>query len=49
MPLSPPLMLEAGNDTKFQPLPLFNIVRPFLGLTRNLGVRQWILPQMVDV
>jgi hypothetical protein len=37
MPLSPPLMLEAGSDTKFQLLPLFNIVGPFLGLTRNLG------------
>jgi len=40
MPLSPPLVLEAGNDTKFQLLPLFNIVGPLLGLTRNLGARQ---------
>jgi hypothetical protein len=39
MPLSPPLMLEAGSGTKFQLLPLFNIVGPFLGLTRNLGAR----------
>ncbi len=38
-PLSPPLMLEAGNGTKFQLLPLFDIVRPFLGLTMNSGVR----------
>ncbi len=30
-------MLEAGSNTKFQLLPLFNIVGPFLGLTRNLG------------
>ncbi len=37
MPLSPPLMLEAGSGTKFQLFPLFNIVRPFLGLIRNLG------------
>jgi hypothetical protein len=37
MPLSPPLMLEAGSGTKFQLLPLFNIVGPFLGLARNLG------------
>jgi hypothetical protein len=40
MPLSPPLVLEAGSGTKFQLLPLLNIVGPFLGLTRNLGVRQ---------
>jgi len=39
MPLSPPLVLETGSGTKFQLLPLFNIVGPFLGLTRNLGVR----------
>jgi hypothetical protein len=32
-------MLEAGNGTKFQLLPLFDIVRPFLGLTMNSGVR----------
>jgi hypothetical protein len=37
MPLSPPLMLEVGNGTKFQSLPLFNIVGPTLGLTKNLG------------
>ncbi len=37
MPLSPPLVLEAGSDTKFQLLPLFNIVGPILGLIRNLG------------
>jgi hypothetical protein len=40
MPLSPPLVLEAGSGTKFQLLPLFNIVGPFLGLTKNLGARQ---------
>jgi hypothetical protein len=33
-------VLEAGNGTKFWPLPLFNIVEPFLGLTRNLGARR---------
>jgi hypothetical protein len=37
MPLSPPLVLEAGSGTKFELLPLFNIVGPFLGLTRNSG------------
>jgi hypothetical protein len=37
MPLSPPLVLEAGSGTKFQLFPFFNIVGPFLGLTRNLG------------
>jgi hypothetical protein len=37
MSLSPPLVLKAGNGTKFQPISLFNIVGPFLGLTRNLG------------
>jgi len=41
MPLSPLLVLEAGNDTKFQLFSLFNIVRPLEGLTRNLGARQW--------
>jgi hypothetical protein len=40
MPLSPPKVLEAGSGTKFQLLPLFNIVGPFLGLTRNLGAHQ---------
>jgi len=40
MPLSPLLVLEAGSGTKFQLLPLFNIVGPFLGLTRNLGAHQ---------
>jgi hypothetical protein len=30
-------VLEAGSGTKFQPFPLFNIVGPTLGLTRNLG------------
>jgi hypothetical protein len=38
-PLSPPLVLEAGSSTKFESLPLFNIVGPTLGLTRNLGAR----------
>ncbi len=33
------LVLEVGSGTKFQLLPLFNIVGPFLGLTRNLGAR----------
>jgi hypothetical protein len=41
MPLSPPLVLEAGSGTKFQSLPLFYIVGPTLGLTRNLGARQY--------
>ncbi len=40
MPLSPLLVLEAGSGTKFEILPLFNIVGPFLGLTRNLGACQ---------
>ncbi len=35
-------MLEAGSDTKFQLLTLFNIVGPFLGLTRNLGARHQV-------
>jgi hypothetical protein len=39
MPLSPPLVLEAGSGTKFELFPLFNIVGPLLGLTRNLGAR----------
>jgi hypothetical protein len=39
MPLSPPLVLEAGSGTKFQLFLLFNIIGPFLGLTRNLGAR----------
>jgi hypothetical protein len=30
-------MLEVGSDTKFQLLSLFNIIGPFLGLTKNLG------------
>ncbi len=33
-------MLEVGSDTEFQLFLLFNIVGPFLGLTRNLGARQ---------
>jgi hypothetical protein len=40
MPLLALLVLEAGSGTKFQLLPLVNIVGPFLGLTRNLGARQ---------
>jgi hypothetical protein len=32
-------VLEARSNTKFQLLLLFNIVGPFLGLTRNLGAR----------
>ncbi len=48
MPLSPPLVLEAGSGTKFQLLPLFNIVGPFLGLTRNLGAHHiWTLQTQV--
>jgi hypothetical protein len=39
-PSHPPLVLEAGNGTKFQLFSLFNIVGPFLGLTKNLGARQ---------
>jgi hypothetical protein len=41
MPLSPPLVLEARSDTKFQLFPLFNIVGPFLDLIRNLGARHF--------
>jgi len=41
MPFSPRLVLEAGSVTKFQLLPLFNIVGPILGLTRNLGARHF--------
>ncbi len=36
-------MLEAGSGTKFQLLPFFNIVGPFLGLTRNLGARHNVI------
>jgi hypothetical protein len=39
MPLSSPLVLEVRSGTKFQLLPFFNIVRPSLGLTRDLGAR----------
>jgi hypothetical protein len=42
MPLSPPLVLEAGSDIKFQLFSFFNIVGPFLGLTRNFGARHMI-------
>ncbi len=35
-------MLEAGSGTKFQLLPLFNIVGPFSSLTRNLGARHYL-------
>jgi len=42
MPLSPPLVLQAGSSTKFQLLSLFNIVGPFLGLTRNLGAHHYL-------
>jgi hypothetical protein len=48
MPLSPPLVLEARSGTKFQLFPIFNIVGPFLGLTRNLG-RVIDTPLEVDV
>ncbi len=40
-------MLEARNGTKFQLLSLFNIVGPFLGLTKNLGARQLTLGGLV--
>jgi hypothetical protein len=40
-------VLEAKSDTKFQLLPLFNIVGPFLGLTRNLGARQLDFDEMI--
>jgi hypothetical protein len=43
MPLSHPLVLRAWSGTKFQLLSLFNIVGPFLGLTRNLGARHMVL------
>jgi hypothetical protein len=32
-------VLEVRSGTKFQLFPLFIIVGPFLGLTRNLGAR----------
>jgi hypothetical protein len=34
-------VLEAGSGTKFQLLPFFNIVGPFLDITKNLGAHQW--------
>jgi hypothetical protein len=34
-------VLEAGSGTKFQLLMFFNIVGPFLALTRNLGARHF--------
>jgi hypothetical protein len=40
-------MLEAGSGTKFQLLSLFNIVGPFLGLIRNLGVRQLLYKKTI--
>jgi hypothetical protein len=43
MPLSPPFVLEARSDTKFQLLPFFNIVGPFLDLTKNLGAHHSLL------
>jgi hypothetical protein len=49
MPLSPPpplLVLEAGSGTRFQPLPLFNIIGPTLGLTRNLGACHFVVLQI---
>ncbi len=39
-PSHPALVLEAGSGTKFQLLPLSNIVGPLVGLTRNLGAHQ---------
>jgi hypothetical protein len=30
-------VLEAGSDTKFQLLPLFNIVGPLFGSNKELG------------
>jgi hypothetical protein len=48
MPLSPFLVLEARSGTKFQLLPLFNLVGPTLGLTRNLGARQHLIPNKCD-
>jgi hypothetical protein len=33
-------MPEAGSATKFQLLLFFNIVGPFMGLTKNLGAHQ---------
>jgi hypothetical protein len=41
-PLSPPLVLEARSGIKFQLLPLFHIVGPFLGLTKNLGAHHLV-------
>jgi hypothetical protein len=49
MPLSPLLVLEAGSGTKFQLLPLFNIVGPFLGLIKNLGARQLVIMFSIKV
>jgi hypothetical protein len=42
MPLLPPLVLGAGSGTEFQLFPLFDIVGPFWGPTRNLGARHWM-------
>jgi len=37
MPLLPLLVLEAGSGTKFQLLPFFNIIGPFLAPNKELG------------
>jgi hypothetical protein len=37
-------VLEAGSGTKFQLLPLFNIVEPFWGLIRNLEAHEMKSP-----
>jgi hypothetical protein len=49
MPLLPPLVLEARSGTKFQLLSFFNIVGPFLGLTRNLGAHKKWTPYLIWV
>jgi len=40
-------VLEAKSGTKFQLLPLFNIVGPFLGLTKNLGAHHLQYPCII--
>jgi hypothetical protein len=40
-PSHPLLVLEVRSGTKFQLFMLFNIIGPFLGLTRKLGACQF--------
>jgi hypothetical protein len=49
MPLSPPLVLEAGSNTKFQLLPLFNIVGPPFGSNKELGGTSFLVLKEVKL